>query len=113
MDHIVTMNIIRKRKLHEMADVRSENMELSINLYQKFVSHTVASCEAPKMSKENPEKTSKPSVFATKYFLCMNCDRCFITTAFQLCFRICHQEGPRKSGGTEIKWDTSAARLCR
>jgi len=29
--------------------------------------------------------------------------RCFITIAFQLCFRICHQEGPRKRGsiGTE------------
>jgi hypothetical protein len=27
--------------------------------------------------------------------------------------RIFHQEGPRKPGGTEIKWDTSAAGLCR
>jgi hypothetical protein len=24
----------------------------------------------------------------------------------------CYQEGPRKPGGTEIKWDTSAAGLC-
>jgi len=23
--------------------------------------------------------------------------RCFITIAFQFCFRICHQEGPRRS----------------
>jgi hypothetical protein len=38
--------------------------------------------------------------------------RCFIATAFQLCFRICHQESPRKPGGTEIRWDTSAAGLC-
>jgi hypothetical protein len=37
----------------------------------------------------------------------------FIATAFQLCFRICHQEGPRKPGGIEIKWDASAAGLCR
>jgi hypothetical protein len=27
--------------------------------------------------------------------------RCFITTAFQLCFGICHQEGPREPGRTE------------
>jgi hypothetical protein len=33
--------------------------------------------------------------------------------AFQLCLRVCHQEGPRKPGGIEIKWDTSAAGLCR
>jgi hypothetical protein len=32
--------------------------------------------------------------------------------AFQLCFRMCHQEGPRKTGGTEIEWDTSASGLC-
>jgi hypothetical protein len=32
---------------------------------------------------------------------------CF--SAFQLCFRICHLEGPRKPGGTEIKWGTSGA----
>jgi hypothetical protein len=24
--------------------------------------------------------------------------RCFITISFQLCFRICHQVGPRKQG---------------
>jgi hypothetical protein len=30
---------------------------------------------------------------------------CFITTAFQLCFRICYYEGPGKSGGTEIEWE--------
>jgi len=28
--------------------------------------------------------------------------RCFIAIAFQLCFRIYHQEGPRKSGGIGI-----------
>jgi hypothetical protein len=27
--------------------------------------------------------------------------RCFNTTAFQLCFGICHQEGPREPGGTD------------
>jgi hypothetical protein len=32
----------------------------------------------------------------------------FITTAFHLCFRICHQEGPRKQGRTGIEWNTSA-----
>jgi hypothetical protein len=31
----------------------------------------------------------------------------FITTAFQLCFEICHQEGPREPGRTHIEWDTS------
>jgi hypothetical protein len=31
--------------------------------------------------------------------------RCFIATAFHLCFRIFCQEGPGKPGGTEIKWD--------
>jgi hypothetical protein len=35
--------------------------------------------------------------------------RCFIAISLKLCFRICHYEGPRKPGGTEIKWDTSAA----
>jgi hypothetical protein len=30
--------------------------------------------------------------------------RCFIATALQLCFRICHYEGPRKPGGSENKW---------
>jgi hypothetical protein len=34
--------------------------------------------------------------------------RCSITTAIQRCFRICHQEGAGKPGGTEIEWDTSA-----
>jgi hypothetical protein len=29
-----------------------------------------------------------------------------------LCFRICHQQGPEKPGGTEIKLDISAAGLC-
>jgi hypothetical protein len=31
---------------------------------------------------------------------------CFNATAFKLSFRTCHYEGPRKPGGTEIKWDT-------
>jgi hypothetical protein len=39
--------------------------------------------------------------------------RDFITTAFQLCFRICHQEGSREPGGTDTEWDTSAFGLCR
>jgi hypothetical protein len=34
--------------------------------------------------------------------------RCFIATAFQLCFRIFHSEGPGKPGGTGIKWDILA-----
>jgi hypothetical protein len=38
--------------------------------------------------------------------------RCFITTAFQFCFRIHHQRGSRKSGGTGIEWTTSASGLC-
>jgi hypothetical protein len=37
--------------------------------------------------------------------------RCSITTAFQLCFRIRHYEGPGKQGGTEIEWDTSSSGL--
>jgi hypothetical protein len=28
-------------------------------------------------------------------------------------FLICHQEGPRESGGTDAEWDTSAIGLCR
>jgi hypothetical protein len=35
-----------------------------------------------------------------------------MTTAFQLCFGICHQEGPREPGGTDTEWDTSAFGLC-
>jgi hypothetical protein len=27
---------------------------------------------------------------------------CFVATAFQLCFTICHQEGPRKQEGLEL-----------
>jgi hypothetical protein len=34
--------------------------------------------------------------------------RCFIATAFQLCFRICHLEGPGKPGWSGIKWDALA-----
>jgi len=37
---------------------------------------------------------------------------CFITIAFWLCLRICHQEGPRKSGRFGIEWNTSACGLC-
>jgi hypothetical protein len=29
----------------------------------------------------------------------------FIAIAFELCFRICHQEGPRKSGRIGINWN--------
>jgi hypothetical protein len=36
----------------------------------------------------------------------------FITIAFQLCFGICNQGGPRESGRTKIEWDTSAFGLC-
>jgi hypothetical protein len=32
--------------------------------------------------------------------------------AFQLSFRICQKEGPRKSGRTGIEWNTSAPGLC-
>jgi hypothetical protein len=38
--------------------------------------------------------------------------RDFIATAFQLCFGICQQEGPREPGRTEIEWDISAFCLC-
>jgi hypothetical protein len=34
---------------------------------------------------------------------------CFIAIAFRLCFRMCHQEGPRELGRTEIEWDTSVS----
>jgi hypothetical protein len=37
--------------------------------------------------------------------------RCFITTAFQLYFGICHQEGPRETGRTDTEWDTTSG-LC-
>jgi hypothetical protein len=37
--------------------------------------------------------------------------RCSVTTAFQLCFRMCHYEDAGKPGGTEIEWDTSASGL--
>jgi hypothetical protein len=37
---------------------------------------------------------------------------CSITIAFQLCFRICHQEGPRKYRGTGIQLNTSVSGLC-
>jgi hypothetical protein len=29
--------------------------------------------------------------------------KCFITNAFQLCFRICHYKGPEEPDGNEIK----------
>jgi len=32
--------------------------------------------------------------------------KCFITVAFQICFRICHQEGPRKSGRLGLECNT-------
>jgi len=32
--------------------------------------------------------------------------------AFQLCFRICYQEGPRNSEITGTEWKTSAPGLC-
>jgi hypothetical protein len=38
--------------------------------------------------------------------------RCFIAIAFQLCFGICHHEGPRETGRTETEWDTSVSGLC-
>jgi len=39
--------------------------------------------------------------------------RCFITITFQIWFRICHHESPRKSEMTGIKWNKSAPSLCR
>jgi len=36
----------------------------------------------------------------------------FIVIDFQLCRRICHQVGPRKSGRIGIEWGTSASSLC-
>jgi hypothetical protein len=36
----------------------------------------------------------------------------FIIIAFQLRFEICHEEGPREAGRTEIEWNTSAFGLC-
>lgn len=33
--------------------------------------------------------------------------RCFIATAFRLCFKICYQEGSNKRGGTEAECDTT------
>jgi hypothetical protein len=38
--------------------------------------------------------------------------RCFITIAFQLCFRICHLGGPRKQRRTGIEWDMPSSGLC-
>jgi len=37
----------------------------------------------------------------------------FIAISFQLCFRICHWEGPIKSGGTGDEWNISAPGICR
>jgi hypothetical protein len=37
--------------------------------------------------------------------------RCPVTIAFEFCFRICHQESPRKSSWFEIKWYTSVVDL--
>jgi len=34
--------------------------------------------------------------------------RCFVAIAFQLCFRIRHEEGLGKQGRLEIRWYTSA-----
>jgi len=42
----------------------------------------------------------KPVVKSTLVKICHMQRICFITTAFQLCFRICHQEGSRKWGRT-------------
>jgi hypothetical protein len=39
--------------------------------------------------------------------------RCFIAIVFKLWFRICHQEGPRKSGRIWIEWNTSSRDLCQ
>jgi hypothetical protein len=37
--------------------------------------------------------------------------RYFIAIAFKLCFRICHEVGPRKSGRIGIEWNTVALGL--
>jgi hypothetical protein len=55
------------------------------------------------IGKHLPDKVSCAEWFKTR--------RCFIAIAFQLCFRICHEEGPERPGGTEMKWDASAADL--
>jgi hypothetical protein len=34
-----------------------------------------------------------------------------VATAFQLCFRICYQEGPRKPGRNETGWETASGLL--
>jgi hypothetical protein len=57
-------------------------------------------------------RIGKKSVRQVYYWEWPETRRCFITTAFQFCFAICHQEGPREPGGTEIEWDTSAFGLC-
>jgi hypothetical protein len=38
--------------------------------------------------------------------------RSFITITFELRFRICYQEGPRKLGKDGIKWNITAPCLC-
>jgi hypothetical protein len=46
-------------------------------------------------------RIGKKSVSSTSYSEWSETRTCFITSAFQLCFRIWHQEGPRKSGRAE------------
>jgi len=37
--------------------------------------------------------------------------KCVIVIAFQLCFRMCHEEGISRLGGLEINWYTSPSIL--
>jgi hypothetical protein len=38
-------------------------------------------------------------------------DRSYFAYVFKLYFVICRSQGPRKPGGTEMKWNTSATGL--
>jgi hypothetical protein len=50
---------------------------------------------------------NETSVKSTQVEICI-----MPTIAFQLCFRICHQETPRNSGRIVGEWNTKAPRLC-
>jgi hypothetical protein len=52
------------------------------------------------------------SVWCISYSEWSETRRCFITISLQLCFIICHQTGPRKSGRTENEWNTLAPGQC-
>jgi hypothetical protein len=52
-------------------------------------------------------RRGKKSVRKLSYSEWPGTRRRFINIAFQLFFGICHQEGPKEPGRTEIQWDTS------